>query len=206
MKLFFLYSILFLLTACSLFKPTDEYSTEPKLIKQAPLPEVPHSIQRLNFQFYCEMIVDEQGNVIRAKLLESSGDRQWDSLTVLSLYNWKFTPAMVEGSPIKTLIRRKVNVIFVESNIITLAEIVCSTKAEADSVYEKLNAGENFHDLAKKFSKSNSKNSGGHLGKVDIQHYTLELKLILSKLKTNQHSKPVQYGNGFAIFKRLKDH
>jgi TonB family protein len=205
MKLFFSYSLLILLTACSLFKTTETESKEPKLIKQAPLPEIPESIKTLNFQFYCEMIVDEQGNVERAKLLESSGDKRWDSLTVLSLYGWKFSPALVDGKPIKTLIRRKVNVIFVESNTITLAEIVCKTKSEADSVYEMLNRGENFTDLVKKFSISDSKVKDGLLGKIDIQHYADEIRLILSRLKVNQYTRPVPYGSSFVIFKRLKD-
>lgn len=205
MKLLFLYLSLFLLTACTFIKTTETDSTEPKLIKQSPLPEIPESIRALNFQFYCEMIVDESGNVEKARLLESSGDKVWDSLTVLSLYDWKFSPAHLNGKPIKTIIRRKVNVLFVDSKSITLSEIICKNKSDADTVYNRLIRDESFEELAKRFSISNSRNIGGYLGTVDIQHYADEIRIVLSKLKVNQFTKPLKYGDAFAIFKRLKD-
>ncbi len=205
MKILFSYTLIFLLTACTLFRSTETNNAEPKLIKQAPLPEIPELIGKLNFQFYCEMIIDESGNVEKARLLASSGDRQWDSLTVLSLYDWKFSPAYINEKPVKATIRRKVNVLFVDAKSITLSEIICKNKSDADSVYNRLIRGENFEQLARIYSISNSKNTGGYLGAVDIQHYTNDIRNILSKLKVNQFTKPLKYGDAFAIFKRLKD-
>jgi TonB family protein len=205
MKLMFLYLLLFLLTACTFFKTAETDNTEPKLLKQSPLPEIPESIRTLNFQFYCEMIVDESGNVENARLLESSGDKGWDSLAVVSLYGWKFSPAHINGKPIKTIVRRKVNVLFVDAKSITLSEIICKNNSDADKVYNRLISGESFEELARSYSISKSRFIGGYLGSVDIQHYTNDIRNALSKLKVNQITKPLEYGDAFAIFKRLKD-
>ncbi|MFO7525444.1 MAG: TonB family protein [Ignavibacteriaceae bacterium] len=203
-RLFFL---LFLLTlpACSLFNPTEHSVEEPILLKQAPLPEIPASFQNLDFSFICEMLIDKNGNVETARLIESSGDKYWDSLAVLTLLNWQFSPLLYEGVPLKKLIRRKVNVIFTDPNEMVLAEIIFNTLAEAESIYTAVTKGENFFTLAKQYSISDSKINGGRLGKVDINHYSENISRVLEKLKVNEFTNPVVYGKYFAIFKRLKE-
>lgn len=203
-RLFFLLFLL-ALSACSLFKPTGNSTTEPILIMQAPLPEIPASLQNQDISFTCEMLIDENGNVESARLIESSGDKNWDSLTVLSLLNWQFSPLVHEDVPLKKLIRRRVNIIFTEPNQIVLAVIITNTLAEAESIYTALTKGENFYKLAEEYSISDSKINGGKLGKVVIQHYTKHISRVLEKLKVNEFTKPVGYGKYIAIFKRLKE-
>lgn len=203
-RLFFLLFLL-ALSACSLFKPTGNLTTEPILIKQAPLPEIPASLQYQDFSFICEMLIDENGNVESARLIEGSGDKSWDSLTVLSLLNWQFSPLVHETVPLKKLIRRRVNVIFTEQNQIELAEIIINSLAEAESIYTALTKGENFYKLAEQYSISDSKINRGKLGKVDIHLYSKYISRVLEKLKVNEFTKPVRYGKYFAIFKRLKE-
>lgn len=197
--------ILLFISACSLFQTAEKRITEPGLIKQAPLPDIPQALQNQDIRFYCEMIVDIEGNVEAAKIIESSGDKNWDSLVAISLMNWKYSPALVNGKPMKFLLRRKVNVLFAEAKNIKLAEIICSNSTDADSAYNKLLSGEDFAETARKFSISPDKNKGGFIGEVDIQHYSNHISRVLSKLKINEFTKPVEYGIYFAIFKRLKD-
>lgn len=193
---------LILLTSCSIFKTGNDIVSEPKLLKQSSLPEVPRSLYNQDFEFYCELLIDEEGNVQRAKMLSSSGDKAWDSLATISLLDWKFTPALLNGTPIKKIIHNKINVVFVEPILISLSEILCSSIEEADSLYLALLNGSNFSKLAKKYSISTSKDIGGYLGKVDIQFYTKEIRQILNDLKVNEFTKPISYGSNYIIFKR----
>jgi TonB family protein len=204
MKRLFFVIFLLILSGCSLFRLTDSSTIEPKLIKQAPLPDIPASLQQ-EFLFYCEMLVDENGNVEKASLIKSSGDKAWDSLAVISLLNWKFSPALSGNVPVKKLIHRKVIVHFAEPHRILLAEIILNTITAADSVYNALLNGAEFEYLAVHYSISNSKINGGKLGKVDIQHYSDDINWALAKLKENEFTQPLEYGKYFAIFKRLKE-
>lgn len=193
-----------LLTGCGIFKSSEPLRKEPKLLKQSALPLIPSHLQKQGFEFYCEMIISENGAVEKALIIKSSGDKDWDSLAAISLMEWQFSPGLSDNKPIRTLIRRKVNVEFVEPNSILLAEIICNTESEAASAYFDLKNGMDFGKAAEKYSISDSKNNAGSIGEVVIQHYTDYTRKILSKLKENEFTKPFAYGKYFAIFKRLK--
>lgn len=194
-----------LLTGCGIFKSSEPQKTEPKLLKQSALPQIPSLLQKQGFEFYCEMLISENGVVERASIIKSSGDKDWDSLAAISLMKWEFSPALSDNKPIRTLIKRKVNVEFVEPNSILLAEIICNTESEAFSAFFDLKNGLDFGKAAEKYSISDSKNNSGIIGKVDIQHYTGRTRQILSRLKENEFTEPFAYGKYFAIFKRLNE-
>lgn len=206
MKRLFILIFLLILSGCSLFSSTDSSTIEPKLLKQSPLPDIPAPLQQQEVLFYCEMSVDENGNVETASMIKSSGDKTWDSLAVISILNWKFSPALSQGIPVKKIIYRKVIVHFAEPYIILLAEIILISKSAADSVHNALLNGVEFEYLAGLYSISNSKVNGGKIGKVDIQHYSDDLNRALAKLKENEYTQPLEYGKYFAIFKRLKEY
>jgi len=193
---------LIVLTSCSVFRTEKDTITEPKLLKQSSLPAVPSSLYNNEFEFFCELLIDEDGNVQRAKMLSSSGDKTWDSLATISLLDWKFTPALLNGTPVKKAIRNKINVVFVEPIIISLSEILCDNIEDADSLYSALLNGSDFSELAKKYSVSTTKEIGGYLGPVDIQFYTKEIRQILNDLKVNEFTRPLSYGSYYIIFKR----
>jgi hypothetical protein len=194
-----------LFTGCGIFKSSEPQRTEPKLLKQSALPHIPSLLQKQGFDFYCEMLISENGVVELASIIKSSGDKDWDSLAAISLMEWQFSPALSDNKPIRTLIRRKVNVEFVEPNSILLAEIICNTESDAASAYFDLKNGMDFGKAAEKYSISDSKNNAGIIGKVDIQHYTGRTRQILSRLKENEFTESFAYGKYFAIFKRLKE-
>ena len=49
-----------------------------------------------------------------------------------------------------------------------LAEILCTSEDEADSVYKVIEQGQSFKELAMKYSVDPSREMGGILGKVNI--------------------------------------
>lgn len=196
---------LFIITSgCSVFQPEKSTLIQPKLLKQSELPPFREPINSDYFEFYCEMQINANGDVERAKLLTGSGDAVWDSLTVLSLLKWKYSPAVYNGHPVKLTIRRKVQVVFMEPKVLPLAEIQLDDLVIADSVYKALLNGADFTMLVLKYSTSDSKSNNGLIGNVNVKHFSEEISLALSRLKEGEITKPLNYGEHYIIFKRLE--
>lgn len=200
-KIIFLSLILY---SCSVFETQEPSLIQPKLIKQTELPPLKTSVFFKTFEFYCEMLVNTNGDVEKVKLLNSFGDAEWDSSAQIALMQWKYSPAIYDGHPIKLNIRRKIKVVFVEPIIIPLGEIELPDFQTADSVYKFLLMGNDFNFLASQYSISASKNKNGLLGQVNIRHYSKEISSILNELKEGEFTKPLAYGEHYIIFKRMK--
>ncbi len=194
---------LLILSGCSIFQPDKSTIIQPKLLKQTALPAVTKSNLSDRYEFFCEMIISENGNVDYAKILKGSGDPIWDSLASISLLSWKFSPAMIADKPVKLSLRRKFIVMFEKPKYISLAEIQLQDITLADSVYKVLIDGKDFSELALKYSLSTTRNKKGFLGNVDINHYSKEISGILGKLNEGEFTEPLNYGDKFIIFKRL---
>lgn len=202
-KIFFI--CLFVITSgCTVFQPEETTLIQPKLLKQSELPPLRESITNNYFEFYCEMMIDTNGEVERAKILNGTNDPVWDSLAVLSLIEWKYTPAIYGGHPINLLVRRKIKVVFAEPRYISLAEIQCDNRENADTVYSALLNGIDFTSLVLTYSTSESKNNNGLIGDVNIKHFSDEISLAILQLNEGEFTKPLSYGNHFIIYKRLK--
>ncbi len=197
-----LFTVLFV-SGCALFQPEEPQTIQPKLLKQSSLPPIRAAIYSDNFEFTCELLIDEKGNVERAKLLTKSGDATWDSLTTLSLLDWKFSPATTNGIPVKVLIRRRIKVVFEQPELVPLAEIQFNNYKEADSVYNALTQGASFEAMAKKYSVSTTKLIGGSLGTVDIKQYSKDISSVLRRLKDGEFTSPLAFGDRYVIFKKV---
>lgn len=196
---------LFVITSgCTVFQPEETTLIQPKLLKQSELPPLREYLFSDRFEFYCEMLINTNGDVERAKLLTGSGDETWDSLAALSLLNWKYTPAIYDSHPIKLMVRRKIKVVFVEPKVISLAEIQIENLAQADSVYGALLNGADFTSLVLKYSISPTREKKGFLGDVNIKHFSENISVALSELKEGEFTKPLKYGEHFIIFRRSK--
>lgn len=205
MKTIVLLVCLELFVGCSSLQLINNSIIEPVILKQQPLPEVPKFASNLNFDLYTEMLINKEGSVESAKLLNGSGSKNWDSLIVLSFYDWKFSPATYNGKPIEILIRRLIRVEFTQIQFISLAEIVISNLKLADSLYYTLQNGTDFYDLAFKCSISSSREKKGILGRTSIQSYAKNIQNVISKLNYNEFTKPLPYGLNYIILKRLND-
>ncbi len=81
-------------------------------------------------------------------------------------------------------------------------------KKEAEDIIEKLNNGEDFSELAKKYSKDDSnKNNGGALGKFNKGDMEESFETAAYNLKVNEYTKePVKTSNGYHIIKKTKEY
>ena len=204
MKKIIFICLFFITSGCTVFQPDETTLIQPKLLRQSELPALRESLFSNRFEFFCEMLINTNGEVERAKLLTGSGDETWDSLAVLSLLDWKYTPAIYGGHPIKLMVRRKIKVVFVEPKVLSLSEIQLNNLSQADSVYRALLAGADFTTLVLKYSISPTREIKGYLGDVNIKHFADNISLALSELDEGEFTKPLRYGENFIIFKRLK--
>ena len=203
MKKYFLSLLVLLISGCSLFKPEEPIVIQPKLVKQYALPTLTQNIYIDQFEFYCEMMIDEKGDVVRVKMLKGSSDATWDTLATESLMKWKYQPATYGGNPIKMLVRTKVRVLFTEPAVLTLAEIELDNYQLADSIYTQLQKGQDFYGLASSYSISPSKDKNGLVGEVNIKLYSRDIRAALADLKIGEITKVLSYGDHFMIFKRI---
>lgn len=194
-----------LLSGCSIFQFEEPYLVQPKLVKQTALPPITQFTHGNKYEFDCQLVITEHGDVESVKILTSSGNVVWDSLAELSILNWKFTPALMNNKPVRLFIRRKLVVMYEEPVYLSLAEIQINDYNLADSVYEALKAGADFSEIAAKFSVSPSRELKGYIGKIDIKHYAKEISEVLAKLEIGEITKPLKFGDSYIIFKRLKD-
>jgi parvulin-like peptidyl-prolyl isomerase len=202
-KIFFI--CLFVITSgCTVFQPEESTLIQPALLKQSELPPLRESITNNYFEFYCEMMINTNGDVERARILAGSNDPVWDSLAVLSLMEWKYAPAIYGGHPINLLVRRKVKVVYAEPRYISLAEIQCDSREDADKAYSELLNGIDFTSLVLKYSTSDSKTKNGLIGNVNLKHFSDDISFAVSKLNEGDFTKPLNYGEHFIIYKRMK--
>ncbi|MDP3149562.1 MAG: peptidylprolyl isomerase [Ignavibacteria bacterium] len=188
---------------CSSTQQTTDNSF-PQILTRTPLPVVPTSISQPYFEIDMVLFILENGSVGNIKLRRASGDSVWDSLAVASIRQWHFIPARFESRIISTWFRLKLTVRYANPIYLPLAEILCNTKEDADSVYQQLLRGEDFGELAMRYSVAPSRLMRGMLGEVDINLYAENIFNIIQQLPVGEFTKPLKFGEQFVIFKRLQ--
>jgi TonB family protein len=199
---------IFVLCVCCLFGCSSmQYATDtsvPQLLIQYPLPPVPESMSQAEFHIDMILFVLEDGSVGKARLLKGIGDEAWDTLALATIKKWHFAPARMDNQPVSTWFRLKTTVQSASPVNMPLAEILCTNAEVADTVYEMLKQGKNFNDLAEKYSVSPSRDKKGMLGEVNINIYPENIRKILGRLMSDDFTRPVKYGDLYAIFKRFE--
>ena len=178
--------------------------TAPKLLIQSPLPPFPETLTRPVFELETVLFIMEDGTVGKTRMLKGSGDATWDSLALSSIRQWRFTPARMDNKPVGSWFHMQSTLRYANPQLMNLAEILCTTEDEADSVYNAIQQGQNFNELAMRYSVDPSREMSGMLGEVDINLYPENIRKPLNKLSIDGYTKPLQYGDLYAIFKRLK--
>ncbi len=205
MKLFTVLLFIVLISGCSSIQLNDIFLIQPKLIDQYPLPVISESIYKDHISLNLQILIDEDGFVRHAKLLSGSGDESWDTLAIASIKKWQYSPALMNEKPIAIWIKQQVYVEFKEPIYLTLAKILCETHEQAHMITEALSKGEDFSKLALKYSSHSSSKENGVLGKVNIQRYPREIYKVLLKLKPNEYTSFMKYGQKYVIFKRIEN-
>jgi TonB family protein len=184
-------------------KQTSDASA-PQLLLKHPLPTIPESFSRAPIDLDVVLFILEDGSVGKARLLKGSEDASWDSLALASIRQWRFAPARTENQPISTWFHLRTKVRYANLQIMNLEEILCTRPEEADSVYEAIEHGNDFGDLAMRYSVDPSREMKGMLGEVNINMYPENISMSIEKLAINAYTKPMKYGDLYVIFKRLK--
>jgi TonB family protein len=185
---------------CASMQQIDNASV-PQLLLKHPLPLIPETIKQPIIELDIVLFVLEDGTVGKARMLEGSGDAGWDTLALSSIKQWRFAPARSDNQPISTWFHMKTSLRYASPQYMNLAEILCTTAEEADSVYKAIEQGQNFSELAMRYSVDPSREMNGILGEVNL--YPENIRKPLSKLVLNDYTKPMKYGDLYVIFKRL---
>ncbi|MBW7887502.1 MAG: peptidylprolyl isomerase [Bacteroidetes bacterium] len=176
----------------------------PQIVERIPLPMYPPCPANSNTRIEFQYLVMEDGTVRHVNLLSGSTDEDWNARAIATIMQWKYQPAYYQGNPVRLWLKQTAVVRVSDLQILTLAEITSSSKREADSLYQLLKNGCPFCDVAKLFSKSATRINEGLIGEVNIQSYPEHIQAVLSKLETDEITKPIQYGEKYVIFKRVK--
>lgn len=188
---------------CSSTQQTTDNSF-PKLLTRTPLPLIPSTVLQPYFEMDMVLFILEDGSVGNVKMRRASGDAAWDSLAVASIMQWRFTAARFENRSVSTWFRLKLTVKYANPIYLPLAEILCNREEDADSVYAALQRGEDFGELAMKYSVAPSRVMKGFLGEVDINLYAESIYKAIQQLGAEEYTKPLKFGEQFVIFKRLQ--
>ncbi len=195
--------LLILLVGCATVPENEQSLVPPELVSLSPLPPYRAASFRQNLRLEILMYVSKTGTVEDAQLVGTSGDPEWDSLAVKSVREWRFTPPRRNGVPTDLWIHQQVTVQFQEPVLMALAEIVCATQQQGDSLYELLQKGADFAALARQTGGSPSSADGGALGTVDISLYPPHVREALRKLGVGDLTRPIRIGEKYVIFRRL---
>ncbi|MFX1493041.1 MAG: peptidylprolyl isomerase [Promethearchaeota archaeon] len=86
---------------------------------------------------------------------------------------------------------------------IKASHILVEKFSKAQEIYEYLQAGENFENLARTYSNCSSKKRGGNLGEFSKGDMVPEFWNASIKLKIGEISQPVKSRFGYHIIKRI---
>ena len=193
---------LILIVGCAPSKINLELTSLPVLLEHVELPPSPRQITNPDFRLLAKIKIDESGSVTQTILLNGSGDPHWDSLACNSIKKWKYMPAFNNEIPVSVWLVQKIKIQYENPHYLSLSKILCCSRDTAFIVYEKLKAGNNFGELAKKYSCDSSRITSGFLGKKDVLGYPQKITQILKRLDVDEYTKPIEYGKNFVIFKR----
>ncbi len=85
---------------------------------------------------------------------------------------------------------------------IKASHILVGKLSKAQEIYEDLQAGESFQELARKYSECSSKNKGGNLGEFPKGKMVSEFWNACTKLTIGEISPPVKTQFGYHVIKR----
>lgn len=190
---------------CSSYQLDEKLTSLPILLEHSELPQIPKRIYDLEFRLIIKMLVDENGRVAKAQLIDGSGLPEWDSLAITSIKMWKYEPARFEDRPISLWLIQKVRVQFENPYYLLLSQIMCDSYDKAVFVITKLNEGGDFGELASKYSCDSSKIQNGFIGKKDVLLYPPQINGTLKRLAVDQYTQPMEFGKRYVIFKRMKN-
>ena len=191
--------------SCATTAPPETDVQLPELVSQVPLPGLSPLLQGRHLRLEVKMHIAEDGTVKEAAFATPSGDPEWDRVALEKVRQWKFAPATHEGKPIAIWIRQSIALQFSDQLMMSLAEIRCTERWRADSVYAALQAGAEFTELVQRFSEASTAQSGGLLGEVDIRTFPQGVQEELRDLRPGEFTPPIRIGTAYVLFRHVPD-
>ena len=193
-----------LFTSCSTTQPSTDLIL-PELLYVSPLPPYPIPISTPTLRISLQIHVVKDGSVGDVMLKNSSGSAEWDSAALMAIRQWKYSPARSGDRPVNIWLHQTAVVKFAEPLYLTMAEILCNSIEEADSAYTMLEQGVEFEEIVSIYSVAPSRKTNGLIGTINIQCYPEQIKSMIIRLDREQFTRPIKFGEQYAIFKRLRD-
>ncbi len=196
--------MLSILGGCGVQRETFEPDVLPKLRDYQPITCSSPLLRNDGYYAMVQLSIDEKGNVIRAVLIRSTGLQDLDDSIATTVKRWKYYPAEVQGKPIALSLLQQLSIRFEPPVQYSMAEIVVSTSALADSVIQEIEKGVEFEQVARKFSQSQSASIGGYLGAIELKNFRPDIYNVVRKLYPGDISTPLLIDHGYVIYKRIK--
>jgi hypothetical protein len=201
------YAALFLCVGCFCCCTTVHQAADtayPQLLMQTPLPDFPASVKVPPSEIEIKLLVQEDGSVAHVRFPGQIVDPEWDSLAIESIRRWRFLPARRDNRPVISWVRLQASIKYVQPLSFPLAVIFCETQEEAESRYAALERGEDFEEVGRRISADTSRADYRFLGIMNINSYPVAVRQVLFKLDAGEYTRPIPYGNKFAIFRRVR--
>lgn len=165
-----------------------------EVVSTTPLPPMPLGLRQTGMKLDVLIHILPDGTVENARILGSDGDREWDSLAVQSMKQWRFAPFRRDGVAVDLWFRQVVVVQSREPMVMTIGELVCSSLREADSLHALLEGGADLDSL---FRRS--------IGTHDIGRYPKHVREALGGLDSGGYTSPLRRGEEYVIYKRFNE-
>jgi TonB family protein len=194
-----------LLCGCASFELPDASYSLPEVVYQSSLPPWPFHTDNVSLSLTFKVHVAADGTVSNALLETPSGSKEWDSLALAQVRNWRYSPALMNGQPTALWLRQTIMIHFDKPLYMTIAELTCAEREMADSVYALLVSGASFDSLARQFSVSDSRERGGVVGEMDLHTLPMRISKEVAALHRGEVTKPLKLGRQYVIYKRLSN-
>lgn len=95
---------------------------KPPYVISRPDPEVPAHVQERNkrLSVLVLFVVDTHGTVGKAHVIRSSDNPRFDSIIVANILEWRFSPAIKNGKPVRCMVQQLVQVQWAHRDIFSL--------------------------------------------------------------------------------------
>jgi TonB family protein len=193
------------LVGCSAMQLAEIPTEAPELVRMTPLPPINSIIPRGGLKLIVMLLVLKDGSVGEARLVETSGVPEWDSVVLQAIRQWQFAPGRRDGVPADLWIRQPITVKPQEAIMLTLGALVRATLQEADSLHALLETGADFDSLVMRSSRSPSHQEGGFLGAVDIAVFPQHIRNELRRLSQGEFTPPLKMGDRYVIYRRYSN-
>ncbi|HEY4611928.1 MAG TPA: energy transducer TonB [Bacteroidota bacterium] len=187
-----IFTLLLFVIGCTVTQQIEIPSEQPELVGKASLPPLTSALFTDGVKFNVLLHVLNDGSVENVRMLGSSGDKEWDAQALQSIRQWRFAPPRRDGAPVDLWFRQLIIVQVQEPVVMTIGELACTTRQQADSLFTLLQQGHPLDDL---FNTT--------LTTVDVMQYPQRAREELKKLHEGQYTHPVRIGDMYMIYKRF---